>query len=38
VKDSKSLCEHPSHAPIPLPDDAEIVGRVVWMAKTLIEE
>ena len=30
--------EHPSHAPIPLPDDAEIVGRVVWTAKTLIEE
>ena len=32
------ISEHPSHAPIPLPDDAEIVGRVVWMAKTLIEE
>jgi len=30
--------DHPAWDDVPLPDDAEIIGRVVWTARTLVKE
>ncbi len=33
----RMVSDHPAWDDLPLPDDAEIVGRVVWTARTLVE-
>ena len=32
------ISEHPSYPPIPFPDDAEVVGQVIWVARSLLPE